>query len=556
MLVELRVRDLGVIADLTLVLDGGMTALTGETGAGKTLVVEAIDLLMGGRSDPVLVRPGADEAVVEGRFVTGDEEVVLARTVPASGRSRAYVDGRMAPVAALAEAGGRLVDLHGQHTHQSLLHTGAQRGALDAFAGVELEPLRVARATVSDLVAQLADLGGDVRARAREIDLLRFQVTEIEQAAIDDPDEDDALEQEEAALADVTASREAAAGAHAALADDGGALDALGTALAAISNRPPLADHAGRLKTLSVDLTDAAAELREAGEALADDPERLGAVRARRQLLRDLQRKYGDTVADVIAFGHQATARLAELEGYEQRAAALERELQQACSVVAAAEAEVAGQRRQAAPKLAKTVETELRALALPRARFAVTVGDADPGDDVVFSFGANPGEPVLALAKVASGGELARVMLALRLVLSTRTAAAGPETLVFDEVDAGVGGEAAVAVGRALSALARRYQVLVVTHLAQVAACAEAQIGITKEERKKRTVALAAPLDEAGRVVELSRMLSGQPASATAREHAEELLAAAAAERAAAPDARSVHRSPTTESSSRSARR
>jgi DNA repair protein RecN (Recombination protein N) len=536
MLVELRVRDLGVIADLTLVLGDGMTALTGETGAGKTLVVEAIDLLMGGRSDPVLVRPGAEEAVVEGRFVAGEDEVVLARAVPASGRSRAYVDGRMAPVAALAEAGGRLVDLHGQHAHQSLLHAGAQRGALDAFAGVELEPLRVARATVSNLAAQLAELGGDVRARAREIDLLRFQVTEIDQAAVDDPDEDDALEQEEAALADATASREAAALAHATLAVDGGALDTLGTALTAISSRPPLAEHARRLKTLAVELTDVAAELREAGETLADDPERLGDVRARRQLLRDLQRKYGETVADVIAFGQEATARLAELEGYEQRAAGLEGELGQARSTVAAAEAAVGAQRRRAAAGLAKAVEAELRALALPRARFTVAVGDTDPGDEVVFSFGANPGEPVLPLAKVASGGELARVMLALRLVLSTRTAVSGPETLVFDEVDAGVGGEAAVAVGRALSALARRYQVLVVTHLAQVAAYAEAQIGVTKEERKKRTLALAAPLDEAGRVVELSRMLSGQPASATAREHAEELLAGAAAERAGAP--------------------
>src|SRR5438094_4242531 len=175
MLVELAVHDLGVIADLSLVLGPGMTALTGETGAGKTLVVEAIELLMGGRGDPVLVRPGADEAVVEGRFLDGDEEVVLGRVVPASGRSRAYVNGRMAPVATLAEAGSRLVDLHGQHAHQSLLQPAAQRAALDAFAGVDLEPLRAARAAVRDLEGELAALGGDARARAREIDLLRFQ---------------------------------------------------------------------------------------------------------------------------------------------------------------------------------------------------------------------------------------------------------------------------------------------------------------------------------------------------------------------------------------------
>src|SRR3954447_11625558 len=250
MLAELRVRDLGVIADLTLVLTEGMTALTGETGAGKTLVVEAIELLMGSRADPVLVRPGADEAVIEGRFVSGDDEIVLTRAVPASGRSRAYVDGAMSPVSALAEAGGRLVDLHGQHTHQSLLHPAAQRSALDAFAGVDLTPLADARAAARQIEAQLADLGGDSRSRAREIDLLRFQVGEIDSAGVDDPDEDMALEQEEATLADATASREAAWVAHAALADDGRAADLVGTALAAIANRPPLADHATRLKTL------------------------------------------------------------------------------------------------------------------------------------------------------------------------------------------------------------------------------------------------------------------------------------------------------------------
>jgi DNA repair protein RecN (Recombination protein N) len=453
----------------------------------------------------------------------------------------------MAPVAALAEAGGGLVDLHGQHAHQSLLHPAAQRAALDAFAGVDLAPLALARSTVQAITAQLADLGGDARARAREIDLLRFQVAEIEAAGVSDPDEDEVLEQEETALADATASREAAALAHATLADDGGALDAVGTALAAIAHRPPLAEHAARLKTLTVELGDAAADLRDASEALADDPERLGAVRARRQLLRELQRKYGDTVAEVITFVRQAHERLAELESYEQRAARLERDLESARVAVAAAAAVVGAARRKTAAALAKAVQTELRRLALPRARFVVDVGDADPADDVVFSFGANPGEAVLPLAKVASGGELARVMLALRLVVSTRGRGSGdgPSTLVFDEVDAGVGGEAAVAVGRALSALARRYQVLVVTHLAQVAAFAEAQVAVTKEQRKGRTLASATALDEAGRVVELSRMLSGQPESATARNHAEELLALAAAQRAGTEraDARGGHR-------------
>ncbi|MDQ3640560.1 MAG: AAA family ATPase, partial [Actinomycetota bacterium] len=204
MLAELHVRDLGVIADLPLVLDGGMTALTGETGAGKTLVVEAIELLMGGRADAVLVRPGAEEARVEGRFVSSDglNETVLARAVPRNGRSRAYIDGRLATATELAELGRGLVDLHGQHAHQSLLSARSQRAALDRFASVDLAPLARARDRVRVVDDALASLGGDGRARARELDLLRFQLAELEAAHVDDPDEDRALEAEEDALAD------------------------------------------------------------------------------------------------------------------------------------------------------------------------------------------------------------------------------------------------------------------------------------------------------------------------------------------------------------------
>ncbi|MGH9282547.1 MAG: AAA family ATPase, partial [Acidimicrobiales bacterium] len=211
MLTELAIRDLGVVADLRVSIGPGMTAVTGETGAGKTMLVEAIELLVGGRADAVLVRAGAAEAWVEGRFVAGDEEVVLARAVPASGRSRAYVDGRMAPVSALAEAGARLVDLHGQHAHQSLLLPAAQRAALDTYAGVEHAPLVAARLRQRELDTALVELGGDARGRAREAELLRFQVGEIDGAALGDPDEDAGLEAEVDRLADVTASREAAA---------------------------------------------------------------------------------------------------------------------------------------------------------------------------------------------------------------------------------------------------------------------------------------------------------------------------------------------------------
>jgi DNA repair protein RecN (Recombination protein N) len=525
-LVELAVRDLGVIADLSLVLGPGMTALTGETGAGKTLLVTAIELLVGGRADASVVRPGAEEARVDGRFVDrAGTEVVLSRVVPADGRSRAYVDGRVAPVAALTEHGAALVDLHGQHAHQSLLSVTTQRAALDAFGGVDLGPLREARGRLAEIDAALAALGGDERARAREIDLLRYQVAELEAARLQGEDEDDALAREEAVLADAAAHREAASLAHAALTED----DAVGRAIAALADRSPFTDIERRLRAVAAEISEAAADVRSAGEVIDEDPARLDALRERRQLLRDLRRKYGETLSDVIAFAEEAGARLAELESHDARAAALDAERVAGLAAERRAAAVVAKARRKAAPALAAAVQERLVTLAMPKARIDVVVEGDDPGDDVRFLLAANAGEPAAPLSKVASGGELARTMLALRLALGGDT---GVPTLVFDEVDAGIGGEAALAVGRSLSALAASSQVLVVTHLPQVAAFADAQVAVAKDEVEGRTIASARKLDDAGRVIELSRMLSGQPDSAAARGHAEELLAVAAEQR------------------------
>src|SRR4051794_15232036 len=240
-----------------------MTALTGETGAGKTLVVEAIELLVGGRADAMLVRPGAKEAVIEGRFVGRDgDETVLTRIVPTSGRARAYIDGRMAAVAALTEVGAELVDLHGQHAHQSLLSASVQRAALDAFGDVDLATLSEARRRVAGLDAALADLGGDHRARAREIDLLRFQLDELEAAGIRDPDENQALSDEEDRLADAVAHREAAAVAHGAITGEGAAVDSVGAALAAVQGRAPFAAVEARLRSTVAELADLGDELR------------------------------------------------------------------------------------------------------------------------------------------------------------------------------------------------------------------------------------------------------------------------------------------------------
>lgn len=533
MLVELAVSDLGVIDRARLVLGPGLTALTGETGAGKTLLVEAIALLLGARADADLVRTGAEEAVVEGRFLDGDDEVVLARVIPRDGRSRAYVDGRMATATALAERGRDLVDLLGQHAHHALLTTAAQRRALDGAAGIDLRPVEAARARLRELDAALEGLGGDAGARAREIDLLRHQVDEIDAAGLNDVAEDAALDAEEDALADATAHREAAAGAVAALGDDGGARDTVASALAAIAGRRPFSDLATRLGSVVAELDDITSEVGAAGEGIADDPARLAQVRQRRQELVDLVRKYGTAsrgaagtgdLAAVLDYRAEAGARLAELESHDERAADLDRLRAEARRHLVEAEAALGAARRAAAPGLGRRVTEHLRRLALPDATVTVVVGDEDPGDDVSILLAPDRGAPARPVAKAASGGELARTGLALRLVLTAEA-----PSLVFDEVDAGIGGEAAIAVGRALADLAADRQVLVVTHLAQVAAFATAQISVAKASDGAGPTSIARPVEGDDRVVELSRMLSGTPDSPRVREAASELLANAA---------------------------
>jgi DNA repair protein RecN (Recombination protein N) len=538
MLAELRVAQLGVIEDLTVVLGPGMTVLTGETGAGKTLIVDAISLLLGGRGDATLVRPGADEAEVQGRFLraTDDTELVLSRVIPASGRGRAYIDGRLASGPQLAEIGGRLVDIHGQHGHQSLLQPAAQRAALDAGGDISTEDVAGARRKERELEAARARLGGDARARARELDLLRYQVDELDAAELDSPTEDDELRDEEEWLSDASALRRAAASVAEALAGDDGIVDQLGALVVAVAGPAPLAPLHDRLRSLQAELSDVATEARTGAEAFEDNPDRLAAVGARRRVLTDLRRKYGDALADVMAFRDRARAQISELEDHDRRAATIDDELRAAETARRAAEDRVGAARRAAAPALAAEIEAALQDLAMPRARFAIEVAPGGSGETVRWLLGANPGEPLLPLAKVASGGELARAMLAVRLVLTERGRSAGdgiasadpeePPTLIFDEVDAGIGGEAAVAVGQALAALGRRYQVLVVTHLPQVAAFGDRHLVVRKHTVGERTRAGVEEVDGSERVVELSRLLSGRPDSPTARRHAEELLA------------------------------
>jgi len=538
---ELRVEQLGIIEEATVVLGPGLTVITGETGAGKTLLIDALQLLCGGRADPSLVREGAAEARVEARFIAEgcgaadlpdgfvEGEVVLARVVPREGRSRGYVNGRLATAAELATLTADLFDLHGQHSQQALLTPAAQRAVLDAFAGDParnaLIAYRTARADARAVAERIASLGGDEQTRAREVDLLRHQIGEIEAAEVLDPDEDERLAAEAELLGDAEAVREALTVAHRALA--GGTGDGIVAALGALGGRDAFASLVERLRGLQAEAADLAAEVRNLTETLSADPGRLSVVQARRAILRDLMRRYGPGLDSVLGFAASARARLVDLEQRDEHVAALEIERAAAEERGDAARGELSAARRAVAEPFAVAVTARLRDLALPAAEFTVEVHDGEPGEDggdnVVFLLAPNPGEPARPVARAASGGELSRVMLAIRLV-----SAVAPPTVVFDEVDAGIGGEAGMTVGAALAALGAGRQVLCVTHLAQVAAAADAHLAVAKATTGTRTVARVAALDGEGRVGEITRMLSGLDDSDSARRHAEELLARA----------------------------
>ncbi len=527
MLTDLVVRNMVLIDELALSFGEGMTVLTGETGAGKTLLTQAVGLLAGGRAHPGLVRAGASEAEVEGRFVDTDgAELVVRRVVPADGRARAYLDGHLAGVRSLQEAVGGRVDICGQHNHQALLRPAVRRGALDRFAGANTAPLAAARRHRAELEERLAALGGDERARARELDLLAHQVATLDAAGLSDPAEDVHLEAEERLLAAASAVREAAAAAAFLVGADGPGGEALGEALGELEPHHPLAEQAGRLRGLAEEVTDLAAELRQLAEEVREDPVRLGEIGERRALLADLRRRYGATLADVMAFGDEAHRRLELLQDAEGVAARLGVELEAARAAEEVQAARLGDQRRRAAPGLGDAVTAELRSLAMPSACLRLEVG-ADPGDDVEYLLAVNSGATAAPLGQVASGGELSRAMLALHVVLM-----AAPPTVLLDEVDAGIGGEAGTAVGRALARLAATRQTLVVTHLPQVAAFADAHVSLEKIDDGSVARVTAGLLDSGGRLVELARMLSGSPRSGSARDHAAELLARATAER------------------------
>jgi DNA repair protein RecN (Recombination protein N) len=552
---ELRVENLLLIERAELCLGPGLNALTGETGAGKTVLAHALDLLLGGKPRSGIVRPGAAEAYVEGVFALPDpvrealgdrlaedaEELVLARRVSAEGRTRAYVGGRSATAADLRDAGAALLSFYGQHEHRKLMLASAQLEILDGFAGPDQAARRDAFREVylreRALFARLAELRERAGARDRELDLLEWELAEIDRA---DPSEEEeaALEAERGRLRHVESLRSSAAAGVGALAggdeDGGGASLALAAAAHALESAvgvdAELDALAERVRALSLEAEDLVHELHRYSEGIDATPGRLDEVEERLALLDRLKRKHGGTIAAVLEHAAACRARHAELAGVEEAIEGAESELEAARAELAERAGELRAAREAAGAELAGAVRERLAALAMDGAEFTAALAPREDGfgptggDEVEFLIAPNPGVPAGPLRETASGGELSRVMLALMGV----AAEAGPGTLVFDEVDAGIGGQTARAVGEQLRALAAGRQVICITHLPQIASLADRHFTIVKDTTGETARTTVTELRKADVVAELVRMLGADREDAAARRHAKELLKAA----------------------------
>jgi DNA repair protein RecN (Recombination protein N) len=556
MLVELRVENLLLIERAELRLGPGLNALTGETGAGKTVLAHALDLLLGGKPRSGIVRPGASEAYVEGVFEAPSglledpdlaelrerlpddaDEIVLGRRVGADGRTRAFVQGRSASAADLRELGARLISFYGQHEHRKLTIASAQLDLLDGFGGEQAQTVRADLAAChADVVAAFAEvdeLRGRAGARDRDLDLLAFEIEEIETLA---PSEDEHAEllSDRQRLRHVDALRSASGGAAEALAPEtgeGGATTLIAAAEGLADGPgdadPELAALAERLRALRIEADDVAADLRRYEEGLDADPSRLQVVEERLEAYDRLIRKHGGSVAAVLEHAERCRTERDRLEGAEVALEEAEAKLGSLLSSRAKLAKKLSGIRAKAAPALAKRVEEELEAVAMDGASFAVELRPREEiaaagAERVEFMIAPNPGVPPAPLRESASGGELSRVMLSLMSV----AAHGGPRTLVFDEVDAGIGGHTARAVGEKLRTLGRDRQVLCITHLPQIAALADRHFRIEKESAEELARTTVAELESGQIVEELCRMLGADADDPGARKHAKALLA------------------------------
>jgi len=527
MLSYLRVRNLGVLAEAVIEPSAGLTVITGETGAGKTLLLGGLRLLRGEKANPAHVGPSADRAEAEALFDDGGE-IGASRVVPGSGKSRAHIDGALVSAAALGERIGRLVEVVGQHDQLRLTRSSEVLRLVDGAMGQG----SAARAEYAEAWGVLASalerrgmLGGDEAALRRELDLARFQAAEIEGAEISEGD-DRELEAQAASLRNVEATREHLAGALRAL---DRAVEDAGEATTASRRAAELDPSAKGLAAASENalahVSELRSDVRSAAEGLEADPRRLEEVERKLTAIGELKRKYGRSVSDVLAFGRAARARSEELMARIEGAAAAEAELAEARATVARAASALSSSRREAARALAAEATVHLRDLALSGAVVDIGLESARPGpagaDRAAIAFSSAPDIEPRPLSEGASGGELSRLVLAIRLA----TRAPGAATLVFDEVDTGIGGATALAMGEKLAALSGAVQVLCVTHLPQVAAQADAHYVIERDDGPARARRVAGP----DRVREISRMMAGRPDSERAKMAAEELLGRAA---------------------------
>lgn len=583
MLVELSIQNIAIIDRLRVAFEPGMNALTGETGAGKSIIIDALGAVVGGRTSPDMLRSGEDRARIEavfdlsGRTDTAiialldeagieheDATLILSRDLHANGRSVARVNGQTVTVSLLGRIGERLVDIHGQSAHLSLLRPATHLDFLDAYAG-----LMARRAELSALVtrvreirAQRAALESDDRELARRADLLRFQIDEISAANLE-PDEEAELRADRQRLGNAAKLQTIADTAYHILREEtpprgASLLEGLREVARNLSELakldPTLAEAESEVDEMVYLLDDVAATVRSYRDTIEDNPARLAEVEERLVMIRDLQRKYGRTIEEVLAFGETAAQELAALEGGEERLAQLRSEEAVLLQRIGALAGKLSQARQRAATKLGKAVEQEIAHLAMGRTRFTVYQAQEDdpdgapvPNDDgmvrtlafdargvdrVEFLIAPNVGEAPKPLARIASGGETARLMLALKSVLA---AADTTPTLVFDEVDVGIGGRSGQVVGEALSGLAKNHQVLCITHLAQVAAFADGHFRIVKRDVRGRTISDVQRLADGERVDELAAMLDGVPITAAARASAQDLADRAATRKAGA---------------------
>jgi DNA repair protein RecN (Recombination protein N) len=537
MLDELLVENLGLIASARVEPGPGLVAVTGETGAGKTLLLGALRLLRGDTARSDRIGPAGPEARVEGRFLTGAEEIVVARRVE-EGRSRAYLDGSMVPLRVLEERLHGVVEIVAQHEHVALGREAAVRpivdGALDDAGKGMLAAYGAAWERWQGLRSDMAALGGDRRALERELDLARHQAREIAAAGIT-PGEDRALAGEVERLRHAQEIAEALGAAHAALSDDDGVADALGQVVAGLRRAagfdPSLSDLSSRAAAMAEEGADLAAELRHRADDLEDDPGALDAAQQRLAVLGDLRRKYGDTLEDVGAFGESARERAEAIAGLLERADSLAQEAGTAQAATAALGADLAAARRRAGERLAAAAEAHLRELGFRSPVLRVTVSPAaasrNGADRVELLFASDEALEPAPVGRVASGGELSRLVLAVHLAAGVGEA----PVVAFDEIDAGIGGATALAMGEKLAALSVGRQVLVVTHLPQVAAFADTHLVVDREGSR----ASVRRVEGEQRLEELTRMLGGLPASERGRGHAAELVEAAMARRSGA---------------------